>query len=123
MAINSVYSDMPIPKTLIHPDGKVKMAWNGVLVLILLYTAIIMPYRLAFIDHVWFDTWFWVELTVDALFLMDFLVNLNTAYFNIDGDLVVSRRRIFLMYLRGWMLLDLLAVIPFNLIESAANDS
>ena len=93
---------------LFHPSGNFNGIWNIVLVLILLYTAIVMPYRLAFAEFVWFDEWFYIELCVDALFFTDFLVNLNTAIYE-DRQLIVSRKVIFLTYLRGWFFLDILA--------------
>ena len=104
---------------LFAPNGKVTKTWNVVLIILLLYTAIIMPYRISFVEFVWYDDWFYVELVVDALFFTDFLVNLNSAYRVEDDVLVTSRKTIFCTYLQGWMMLDIIAMIPFNLIDSA----
>ena len=73
---------------------------------------------MSFIDFVWYDDWFYMELVVDALFFTDFLINLNSAFRGEDDELITSRKVIFLTYLRGWMILDIIAIIPFNLIES-----
>lgn len=43
-------------KTIIHPDSIVKKIWNIVLIFLLVYTAILMPYRLAFIQGTIYDT-------------------------------------------------------------------
>jgi hypothetical protein len=58
-----------------HPNRKPKIIWNLVLVFLLVYTATVMPYRIAFIESELFDTWFFIDLTIDALFFADFLVN------------------------------------------------
>ena len=47
---------------LIHPSRNFAAIWNIVLVIILLYTATIMPYRIAFEEFVWFNAWFYIEL-------------------------------------------------------------
>ena len=60
-----------------------------------MYTATIMPYRMAFIDPVWGDAWFYLEITVDALFFIDIVVNLNSAFYNSERELILSRRTIF----------------------------
>jgi hypothetical protein len=56
---------------MIHPDGKIAFCWNLVLIVLLLYTATIMPYRLAFVDPVMFDTWWFIEILVDVGFFTD----------------------------------------------------
>jgi hypothetical protein len=55
-----------------HPDRTPKIVWNLVLIILLIYTALIMPYKIAFVENEWFDTWFWVDLSVDFLFFIDF---------------------------------------------------
>jgi hypothetical protein len=61
---------------MLHPDSLVKKIWNGVLAVLLIYTATIMPYRMAFIESEMWDAWFFVELTIDTLFFVDVVVNL-----------------------------------------------
>lgn len=60
--------DNKFPNCMIHPDGRLKKFWNIILSVLLLYTAIVMPYRMAFVASKMWDTWFFVELTVDILF-------------------------------------------------------
>ena len=103
---------------MIHPDNKISAIWNVMLAVLLLYTAIIMPYRMAFIEPVWGDTWFFIELSVDALFMIDVIVNLLSAFYDSEHELVIDREIIFMTYLKSWMLFDIVACIPINLIES-----
>jgi hypothetical protein len=101
---------------MIHPDSRISVSWNIILAALLIYTATVMPYRLAFIEPVMYDGWFYVELMVDIGFFIDVWANLFTAYYTSDGYLVVDRKSIFMTYLRSWMLLDVVACIPFNLL-------
>jgi hypothetical protein len=94
---------------MIHPDGKISFIWNMLLALLLLYTATIMPYRMAFVEPVLFDTWFFIELVVDVGFVTDVFVNLFSAIYDVENKLVVNRKRIFMNYLRTWMILDIVA--------------
>jgi hypothetical protein len=52
-----------------------------VVLLLLTYTAIVMPFKMAFID----DDWFYLEITIDSFFFLDVILNLNTAIFNERG--------------------------------------
>lgn len=52
-----------------------KKIWNIVVIILLMYTATYAPYRTAFIDNVSTPV-FIFESFIDALFLMDFIINL-----------------------------------------------
>ena len=69
------------PRFMIHPNSKTANAWSIILTLLLIYTATIMPYRMAFMETEMWTAWFWVELIIDALFFVDFCVNCNSAYY------------------------------------------
>jgi hypothetical protein len=60
------------PRFLFHPDRSSKQIWNIILTILLLYTATLMPYTIAFIEsHPW-DNWFIFGTIVDSLFAIDF---------------------------------------------------
>jgi hypothetical protein len=110
-------SSKKFPCCLIHPNSLLKSFANVILAILLIYTATVMPWRMAFIDSVMWDDWFIAELIIDFLFFLDFIVNCFSAYLDYEGKLVVDRRKIFCEYAKGWMILDLLACFPFGLIE------
>lgn len=113
----------PLPWYLLHPDGQFHRFWNIVISLLLLYTASVMPYRLAFTDGTDEGAWLYIEYTVNVLFCMDVVLNCFSAIYSSEGDLVVSLREVVWRYAKGWMALDVVACFPFNLIDSTGNMS
>mgnify|MGYP001133809363 CR=1 FL=1 len=101
-------------KTLFHPNSKFKSTWNLLVMILLLYVFTVTPWVVAFEEVQTLSTLFFVELTVDFLFFCDIIITLNTAYYDRDGLLVQSRRRIFSKYLKGMLLVDILAILPFQ---------
>ena len=87
-------------------------------------TCFVTPWRLAFYfeDE---EPWMWVliNLSVDAGFGLDILVNFNSAYEDKDLTLHTSRKQIADNYLRTWFFIDLIATVPFNLIMDQNNIS
>lgn len=63
---------------ILMPDNKFKIFWNLVVLLLLCYTATIVPYRTAFVDeNSEFMKYF--EMLVDILFILDLPVNFLSA--------------------------------------------
>ena len=110
-----------MPRGVLHPEANIKICWNFVLILLLIYTATVTPFRSCFIDPVIYDRWWWVDTVVDLLFFIDVIVNLNSAYINDDNKLETSRKKIFFKYLKTWLVLDLVACVPFNMIQDDSN--
>lgn len=98
------------------PIGKFKQIWTIVSLLLLVYTAILMPYKLALIDD---DNsfFFYLDTVVDFLFLTDIFVNLNSPIEESNGVYNYNRKKVFVDYLKGWLFLDIIASIPMNLLS------
>jgi hypothetical protein len=109
--------ELSIPWYVINPHGKYSRGWNSIMSVLLLYTAILMPVRVAFYETVFFDAWTVLELCVDALFLFDIGVNCLTSYENKHGIMQTSVKGILSRYLKTWFVVDIVACIPFSLIE------
>jgi len=112
----------PTPKCILHPSGRFKSFWNLIVAVLLIYTATVMPFSMAFVETEPFDTWFYLDLLLDGLFLVDVLINTLTAFYDPEGNLVVGRGKIFCRYAKSWMLIDLLACMPFGLLELESGD-
>lgn len=55
-----------------------------------------------------------IETVIDIAFGVDILINFRTAYYNREGDLVFDRQKVIDHYLKGWLIIDILAAIPFH---------
>jgi hypothetical protein len=86
--------------------------WDLVIVVCLCFTAVVMPYEVCFMESKSFDSLFVLNRIVDFCFLLDMGFTLNTTYENADGSVVYSRKLIFKKYFKGWMLIDVLSLIP-----------
>lgn len=102
---------IPLPFILM-PENKLRMVWNVVIVLLLLYTAFFVPYQTAFIDDLSeaFNNFEWV---MDALFMFDICLNFISAYEDSDKNIEVRMKKIAASYIKTWFFFDLSAVIPF----------
>jgi hypothetical protein len=105
----------PLPFILM-PDSKAKTFWNITIALLLIYTATFVPYRTAFIDDgsIFLQDF---ENFLDALFILDLFVNFLSAYEDQDKNTEVRLKHIATNYMKGWFLLDVVACIPFQLLE------
>ena len=99
----------------LHPESLVIVCWNIIISILMLYTAIIMPYRIAFIES---DSSFWkiFETVIDFLFLFDIFITFNIGYYDENNDLIVDRKKIAINYIMSWFALDLITSLPQNLI-------
>jgi hypothetical protein len=116
-----------IPRTIILHYSPFKAAWDWLILLLVIYTAIVTPYTAAFLIHedgpikqrsrpsralgV-------IELIVDVMFIIDLLVNLRTTYVKHNEELVTRASKIAKHYLKGWFLIDMTAAIPFDILFS-----
>jgi hypothetical protein len=110
-----------LPWSLIHPESRFMKVWSCVLSLILLYTATIMPIRVAFYDVVFFDAWTVIDLIMDALFAFDILVNCVVTYDRRDGSLEKRPGKVVCSYARSWLVFDVIACLPFSFVEFGGN--
>jgi hypothetical protein len=111
-------SKQSVPAGLLHPDSKFINVWNIIVAVLLIYTATVMPFSMAFIQNDSKGVWYVLDLTIDGLFFVDLLINCITCYTNDSGVLVISRCSIFIRYLKSWLLLDLAACFPFSALET-----
>lgn len=56
-------------------------------IVLLFYTALYMPYKIAFLEDVKFTTSYYVDMIVDVLFGLDIIITFVSAYECIDGSI------------------------------------
>lgn len=105
-------------KGVLFPDDSFVKSWQILIATLLLYTATVTIFRIAFIEEDE-EAWMISDTVVDGIFFIDVCVNIFLAYYDSEMNLVTMRRLIFLNYLRTWMLLDVVSSMPFQFIFSS----
>lgn len=125
---HTIQSGQPMPKwwCYIAPEHWFCHAWSMIVIVLMIYTGTVIPYRLCFVhfriggEVVEDDDWTVAGYIVDCLFWMDLVFNFLFAYYDTKGHLVCHPWQIAKNYLRGWFLFDLLACLPPELFVSFA---
>jgi hypothetical protein len=106
--------------TLFYPEQSLRIIWDLLQGIIVMYSVIIIPYRIAF-ESPPEGGWFIFETILDITFLMDIGINFNTAFYRENStEIVTDRFTIAVTYLKGWFFVDLLCIIPFEIMGSAS---
>ena len=100
---------------IILPDSKFKKLWDSLIAIVILYSSICTPYKLAFEDSNT-NKEDVVDIIVDILLGIDLVLNFFSAYYDSEENLVKSRKKIIIKYLKGWFIIDFISIFPFYLI-------
>jgi hypothetical protein len=76
-ATNETTSKEPKSSGVIFPSNRIKRVWDLVIMVLLIYTATYVPFRVCFIDD-GSDGFFIWECLVDSLFFIDIVLNFFT---------------------------------------------
>ena len=101
-------------RVVIHPQSSFTKRWDIYVALLLVYTAYVTPYEVAFLTTK-FNFLFVLNQVVNLSFVFDMGKTFFTAYF--DKDKMVLRgdlSAISCHYLRSWFLVDLVSILPFD---------
>ena len=96
-----------------------KQCWNLWVVFLLLYTAVVTPYRCAFFTDEMLsktDGFDFLERIVDISFIADIFINFVSAYEDNQGKVIINLKKIAFNYVTGFFWIDLLASFPFDLV-------
>ncbi len=97
------------------PNSIQVVLWVFLVTVVTLFIACLIPVQLGFYYYnsiPFFDT---MNIVVLVIFIMDILVNMNTAFEDQEGKLVAKRYDIFLEYSEFWLWMDLIATIPWSI--------
>ncbi|XP_021699751.1 potassium voltage-gated channel subfamily H member 8 isoform X4 [Aedes aegypti] len=92
--------------------GMFRGCWDWLILVATFYVAVAVPYNAAFVttDRLTVAS----DVIVEALFIVDILVNFRTTYVSRKGEVVSNSKSIAVNYLRGWFMVDLFAALPFD---------
>lgn len=107
---------MGVPKCTIMPDNSYKTKWDIWVVFILLYVALTLPYQVAFQEESNTRAKV-IQFIVDGSFLIDIVLTFFTAVPDVlNKKVITNKRSIALLYLKSWLIIDIVSIIPVDLI-------
>jgi potassium voltage-gated channel Eag-related subfamily H protein 7 len=115
---------MSVPKggCIINPKKTGK--WDATMIICLVFTAVVTPYEVGFLDSSVINGLWVINRLVDGLFGIDMIVNFMLAYFD-DEELmwVVDKKKIAIRYVSSWFIIDIVSIFPFDYVFPAGGDN
>ena len=96
---------------IILPDNPYKKIWDLLIAILILYSAIITPYEIAFSDS---NKSSWFEILIDIFLAIDIVLTFFSAYTDEEENLVKNHKKIIKKYLKSWFIIDIISVMPLN---------
>lgn len=111
---------------LLNPCCQYMQVWDLIVLVCMIFIVFITPFEVAFLQTTLFDPLFFINRIIDTVFIKDMVMNFFIVYRDTDehGNLIwiMDRRKIALRYmspLRGWFVIDVLSIIPYDLLALA----
>ena len=101
----------------ILPTDPWKEMWDVFILVLIIYSAIAVPYRICFESPAVGMVWIFEQL-LTAAFMVDVGFNFNTAHSDNADSWVTDRREIAVRYLSGWFWIDAPACVPVELLDA-----
>nr|XP_026495138.1 potassium voltage-gated channel subfamily H member 8 isoform X5 [Vanessa tameamea] len=122
-------SDPPLPeyktsaikksRFIISHYGVFKTFWDWLILIATFYVAVVVPYNASFVDEGHPRISVTSDVVVEALFIIDIVLNFRTTFVSKKGEVVSDSKAIALNYIRSWFVVDLLAALPFDLLYAS----
>lgn len=97
--------------------------WDWVILCLTFYTAIMVPYNVAFKNKTSEDvSLLVVDSIVDVIFFIDIVLNFHTTFVGPGGEVVSDPKIIRMNYLKSWFLIDLLSCLPYDVFNAFDHD-
>ncbi|RXG68897.1 Potassium voltage-gated channel protein eag [Armadillidium vulgare] len=100
-----------------------KAIWDWVILCLTFYTAIMVPYNVAFKYKTSEDvSLLVVDSIVDVIFFIDIVLNFHTTFVGPGGEVVSDPKIIRMNYLKSWFVIDLLSCLPYDVFNAFDHD-
>ena len=110
---------------IVPTDGSWKSTWDIYMLLLIIYSAVAVPFRVCFSADAEGILWLFEAVVMTFSFIADVYFSFFTAFFD-NGEWVTDLKRIRRVYMGGWFWIDAPSSVPVELIELFAgggNDS
>eukprot|EP00111_Clytia_hemisphaerica_P018593 TCONS_00054981-protein len=112
-----------LPSLMLLHFGRLRLIWDWIILLLVAYLSILLPFNVAFKEHHNLKPFFIADFCLEFIFITDIILNFRTTYINAKtGRLVTNPKQIAFNYLKHWFVLDMIAVLPFDVIYFCHND-
>jgi hypothetical protein len=108
-------------KWILDPLSPGMKTWDAVMLLLLLFTATITPFEVSFLETK-INPLFAVNRIVDCGFLCDMIFQFFISYTDVDGKHVLDHRRIAKRYIHSWFGIDVISILPYDVVGFAFNN-
>jgi hypothetical protein len=105
---------------MIYPNNPIKNNWDMIITIVLIFTCMVTPYRIAFVE-VDDDMWSAINVIIDIMFLIDMILSFISAYYTDEFELIEDRGQIAWSYGKSWFVIDVLAIFPFEKMQGTSS--
>lgn len=102
----------------ISPDCRFLTYWSIFILSTLIYTAVFMPFFLAFPQLDKNNVVDILDRVLSSIYFIDFIINCNTGFRTNSGTVIANRKKILIHYMKSWMIIDIIAFLPFEILFS-----
>ena len=103
--------------TMCSPNSAFRMHWDIIQVVLLLYVAVVVPYRIGFTqDTKPGDFFFALDALFDFYFALDIILSFRTGFVDSRGELQWKTHAISVNYFKGWFIIDVSSCLPTSYI-------
>jgi len=110
-------ADVAWYNVVIHPNSQFRRSWDVMVVLFVTFYLIAVPLEFGFFWWENVSTMNTVSYVIDTFFWVDIFLNFRTGYIAY-GEVVLDRKKIAEKYMRTWLLIDLVSVLPLELLAA-----
>jgi hypothetical protein len=105
-------------KCILAQSNRYKLAWDLLIVILLLSVCIVIPWRIAFVKE---ESSLFINafLIIDGIFLIDMILTFFTTYSDKRQEEVTGHKAIAIEYFRLWFWIDLVSIFPFDTLSQA----
>ena len=91
-----------------------RILWDIFMIIILALNVLFVPVACSFFRELINIPWLIFTTTSDILFAMDIVLNFWTGFITTDNHVILDLKIIRKVYIRKWLLIDIISVIPFD---------
>ncbi|KAG6530064.1 hypothetical protein ZIOFF_012285 [Zingiber officinale] len=113
----NINQSIKLRRFIVSPFDSRYRAWQMFLILLVVYSAWICPFELAFMRHLPAKL-FWVESILNSFFAVDIVLTFFVAYLDRRSYVLIDDpKKIAVRYVSSWFIFDILSTAPFEAIS------